>query len=89
MITVVVSAKLFWGFSSRFENDIQKLSLEEQTSIVNAQIKQELRDFFMQKNLQLLVEESEKLTLHLHDGLTENSLRYACDHCHTNLSLNQ
>jgi hypothetical protein len=84
MITVVVSAKLFWGFAVRFDNDVQNLSLDDQSRLVNIKIKQELRDFFMTKNLQLLVEEVEKLQLHLHDKLKENSLSYACDHCHLN-----
>lgn len=78
----MLSAKLFWGFSSEFEDELANLSLEEQTSIVNAQVKQEMKEFFMQKNLQILVEEMEKLHFHLHDPLKANTLSYACDHCH-------
>jgi hypothetical protein len=82
MITVVLSAKLFWGFSVEFEDGLESVSIEEQTLIVNARVKQELRDFFGQKNLQILIEEVQKLHLHLHDPLKANTLMYACDHCH-------
>ena len=82
MITVILSAELFQGFSLEFPNEFSTFSLEEQSSIITAQFKQELIDFLMQKNLYILKEKVEKLTIHLHDTLKPDSQAWACDHPH-------
>lgn len=82
MITIVASAKLFWGFKIEVPNEYSMLSINEQQILVNAEFKLKLNAFFKQQNLQLLQEEVEKLKLHLHALLIEDTLVYACDHCH-------
>lgn len=82
MITVIVSGELFQGFRTDFPDQLSSLSFQEQESIINAQIKQDLIDFLMQRNLYVLKERVDALNLHLHNPLQPNSESYACDHCH-------
>jgi len=82
MITIILSAELFQGFTLEFPNEFSTFSVEEQSSIITAHFKQELIDFLMQKNLYILKEKVEKLTIHLHDTLKPDSQVWACDHAH-------
>ena len=82
MITIVASAKLFWGFKIEAPNEYTLLTKNEQEMLVNAEFKLKLNAFFKQHNLQLLMEEVDKLHLHLHAPLEPDALVYACDHCH-------
>jgi len=82
MITVVASADLFWGFKIMLPNEVSQLPFDEQCSSVNAEIKRELIEFFLSKNLQILKEKVDQLHLHLHASLVANELSYACDHKH-------
>jgi hypothetical protein len=82
MIQVVASAELFWGFSISLPNEVSTLSIEEQSSIVNAEMKHQLSAFFLSRNLQLLKEKVDLLTLHLHGPLKHYEKNYACDHIH-------
>jgi hypothetical protein len=80
MITVVVSADLFWGFSISLEDTVAELSLNEQNTLVNTEIKRQLIEFFSLRNLQILKEKCQDMHLHIHSPLVANSLCYACDH---------
>ena len=82
MITIILSSELFQGFSVQFPDELAKLNFQEQVSIVNAQIKQDLMDFFMQRNLYNLKERADAMVIHLHDVLVPNTTTYACDHPH-------
>jgi hypothetical protein len=82
MITVILSGELFQGFSVDFPDQLSTLSFQEQESIINAQIKQDLIDFLMQRNLYVLKERVDALKLHLHNPLLPNTQSYACDHPH-------
>lgn len=88
VVEVVLSAKLFWGFKLNFDVTILDLSLESQIIIINFTAKTELKKIFETQNLKLLIEEVEKLNLHLHEKLKYKNINYACDHCH-NQSINQ
>jgi len=82
MITIIASAKLFWGFKIELPNEYSILTKNEQETLVTAEFKLRLKEFFKIHNMQLLMEETDKLKLHLHVPLIPDALVYACDHCH-------
>lgn len=83
-ICITLSAELFWGFQLEFQNELSSLSKEDQTCVIENEFKQQLKEYFKEKNLQLLMERVDVLVLHLHEALKPDSHTYACDHDHSN-----
>ena len=78
---VVLSSKLFWGYSMDFPDSFLLLSFEEQEQQVRTRAKSELVAIFNQHNLQILIDEVRSMNVHLH-GPLGRGINYACDHVH-------
>ena len=82
---VFLSAETFWGFIITINmNEVSDLTLNNQSEFIQNKIKNELKEFLLSRNLQILAEKVDMLNIHLHDLLKENETNYACDHCHGN-----
>jgi len=80
---VKLSAKLFWGLEVNvLEEEVYGLSKEEQSNLVTLKAKSKLKMILGNYGLEVLIEEVDKLKLHLHKLLCRNEINYACDHCH-------
>jgi hypothetical protein len=80
---VKLSAKLFWGLQIElYEDEVYGLSRDEQSVLITLKAKTKLKCIFRNHGLELLIEEVDKLSLHLHHLLKVNEINYACDHDH-------
>lgn len=83
--TVRLSAKLFWGWQFTVTaEEVYGLSLLDQSRYVTLKAKTQLMQLFKNNGLDVLAEEADTLTLHLHEMLCTNKINYACDHDHSN-----
>jgi hypothetical protein len=62
---------------------VRQVCRTDSTSYVSTEtLKHQLSAFFLSRNLQLLKEKVDLLTLHLHGPLKQDEKNYACDHIH-------
>lgn len=81
---VILSHQMFQGFRFSIKKEqVENLTLQQQSNLVNQEAKRLLKEFFYQKNLYVLCEDYvNNLNVHLHSFLDDKVDNYACDHCH-------
>jgi len=79
LITLQISAKIYWGFNIKIERNLLNEMTHKQ---VIDYMKIQMKDFFQYHNLLELKEGIDELNLHIHGNFDFNNVNilYLCDH---------